>query len=45
MKEQTFTLTINPCAVASYVSVAVQGDITYRIGDPDLIQGTYSFIE
>ena len=32
---QTFTITITPCVVASYNSVAVQGDISYRIGDPN----------
>ena len=35
-------ITINPCQVTNFINVQAMGDITYRLGNPDLTQGTYS---
>ena len=38
-----FLVIVDPCSVTSLIDIETVGDITYRIGDPDQTQGTYSF--
>lgn len=40
-----FKIYIEPCLVNSYVSTLDAGPITYSIGDPTLIDGSYIFTE
>jgi len=44
-KEETVTVRINPCQVSTYTATKQVVSITYRIGDPDLIDGAYAFSE
>ena len=41
----TMKVTINPCPVTDLVSATVQPDISYRIGEAEVVLGTYSMIE
>ena len=43
--EAPFVITVNPCIVDNLISTVTMSDMTYRIGNPDLTQGSYFFAD
>ena len=42
--EETVNVIINPCEVSSYTASPAITEISYRIGEPELTDGSYAFV-